>query len=138
MIEINIPMKPVSVNSFYYATRKVKTAESRQWEACFLEFLEDYRKGLAEIAEDFQENGGVFRIYITCYYPHFIFYNQSKTISSKTIDVDNVLKPICDMIFREGLAINDKYIVECVSRKRPGATYNINIVLELNNSTDAE
>ncbi len=92
--------------------------------------LEEH-KALHEMAEQFNETGGIFHIGIMNIYPPHIFYNRHGQISSKTFDCDNIVKPLVDLIFGQFMGINDKNIVKVVSEKRAGAVQAIDIRVEL-------
>jgi Holliday junction resolvase RusA-like endonuclease len=121
----------MSINAYYYATKRMKTVAAVAYEKQFMELVEDYRKELNDMAEEFKEKGGTFSIDICLVYPSFIFYNKSGTISSKTFDITNCEKNIVDLIFHSCMDVNDKYLVEMRSAKIAGATYEIRITLEL-------
>lgn len=118
-----------SVNSYYYANRRFKTAEAKAYEAKILEMLEEH-KPLLDMAEVWKANGGVFRIGIMNMYPHHLFYNRHGQISSKTFDCDNIIKPLIDLIFGF-MGINDKNVIRVLSEKCAGPLQQIKIELEL-------
>ncbi len=123
-------MRAFSVNKYYYATKKVKTAEARAWEDEISRFL-DEEKELTDMADCHKESGGSFTITITVQYPHHYFYNNLGIISSKTFDCSNVEKPLLDMILGHRMGINDKFVTAMHSYKGIGPTWQILIRLEL-------
>ena len=130
IVSFEVPMKAFSINSYYYASRKVKTKEAREWEERFLEFLEE-EKQLVDLAQEFNDKGGTFKITIAIEYPHHIYYNNLQLISSQTFDCSNTEKIIIDRVFGDKMQINDKYITELHSYKLAGAYHRILIEIEL-------
>jgi hypothetical protein len=128
-VNLEIPMKAFSINSYYYASRKVKTKEAREWEEEFMQHLEE-EKGLTDLALDFSEHGGTFIVSIWIQYPHHVFYNNQRIISSKTFDCSNTEKIIIDRIFGDKMQVNDKHITELHSYKEVGPRHCIKIRIQ--------
>lgn len=137
-MKLTLNCKPFSINAYSYRDKRHKTAEARAWEAQVLELLEPYEKALLELADDWRKGGGVWRIKLYFFYPMHIFYNKDGQISSKSMDLTNVEKPLVDMIFGQVMGVNDKSIVECQSFKLPYAMYAIEVHLELNANLDSD
>ena len=133
-VEFFLDIEPFSVNAWTYARQKIITREAREWQAQVYEQLSEV-KALADLAEEWRAQGGVFSIEIHSIYPHHIFYNKQRQISSKTKDVSNVEKPLIDCIFRH-MDINDKYIVSMLSTKSASVRPGVNVVLELYAESD--
>jgi len=129
MVEISLPMRAFSVNRMSYRDARFKTAEFKEWFSELCERLQAFKE-LMDMGDDFKRDGGEFEIEIEVVYPFHVYYNQSKTISAKTFDVTNVEKPIVDAIFRETMGVDDRFLVKCVSSKRDGGAYAVNIKLE--------
>lgn len=123
-IAFTLQIKPFSVNSMYYATRKVKTKEYRAWEEQVLAQLK-HVQGL-EALKEFKN----FTFEMHVEYPEHIFYNSKGEISSKTVDKSNDEKALIDVIFGQYLNLNDKYIVRLVSGKYAGAGHAIHVLIE--------
>jgi Holliday junction resolvase RusA-like endonuclease len=128
--EFTLPIKPFSVNAYFYASRKVKTQAARSWEE-EMKFLLEEHKQLAGFLPQHIKNGGDFIVYMTFVYPRNLFRNKLGDISSKTMDLSNVEKPVLDMLFRETLGIDDKHVTQLISRKVAGDDYAIMIRLRL-------
>lgn len=127
--EFELEGRGFSVNRAYYATRKVLTAEARQWQAEIAAQLEEL-KCLSEFAMDFKAAPGPIELRLTFNMPHHIFYNAQGQISSRSYDVDNCCKLLIDCIFRQ-LQINDKNVVKLVAEKRVGSRHSIAVRLAL-------
>lgn len=130
MIEFTLAIKPFSVNAYRYRDARFKTAEARAWETTVNDALEEHRKPLMEMADDFKAKGGTFRLFLSALYPKFIYYNKSGAISAKTVDCSNYEKPIQDMLFNF-MGVNDRFVTELISTKDVGASTGIWIKLEL-------
>jgi Holliday junction resolvase RusA-like endonuclease len=128
--DFTLPIKPFSVNAYFYASRKVKTQAARCWEEEMKFLLDDHREELCKFIPE-HIKGADFTVYMTFVYPKNIFRNKLGDISSKTMDLSNVEKPVLDMIFRESLGIDDKHVTQLVSRKIPGNEFAIVIRLKL-------
>ena len=128
--EFSLLIKPFSVNAYFYASRKVKTQAARAWEE-EMKFLLEEHKQLAEFTPAHIKNGGDFTVYMTFIYPRNMFRNKVGDISSKTMDLSNVEKPVLDMLFRETMGIDDKHVTQLVSRKVAGDDFAIVIRLKL-------
>lgn len=126
-----LPIRPMSINSYYYASKKIKTPEARKWEAEVLSHLEDHKQ-LLDMAAAHKENGGTFRVSLSVSYPVPVYYNKAKEISSATMDVSNTEKVLIDRIFGDFMGVNDKFITEMYSTKGPGGSYGVRVELELN------
>ncbi len=130
MIEFTLPIKPFSVNAYRCRDQRFKTAEAQDWETQVKYMLEEYAKSFNEMKQDFETYGGQFYVTIEVYYPHHVFYNKARAISAKTIDITNFEKPLVDMIFRESLGVDDRFITRLVSTKETGVQQFINIKIE--------
>lgn len=128
--EFELKCKPFSVNAYYFRDLRVKTKEARAWEAEVMELLEEHRKALQDLVAPFSSTCS-FGVEFTAVYPKHVYYAQHGGISSKTIDITNFEKPLMDLIFKNVLELNDKYVVKCISRKEPGLIYSLRIKLKL-------
>lgn len=130
MYEFYLPLRPYSVNAYYYATKKVKTPAAREWETQVAYYLQDH-KPLIDMADLHKSRGGTFYVNLCFKYPKHILYNKAGEISSKAMDLSNVEKPLIDQIFGAYMGVNDKYIMDLRSSKRVGASYEISVLIEL-------
>lgn len=137
-MKFTLMCRPFSVNAWTYSDKRHKTKEAREWTEQVLCLLEEHAKALGEMADDWRKSGGCFRLEFTAIYPAHIFYNKAGQISSKTIDITNYEKPLQDLIFSDIMDINDKAVVQCISRKLPGPLYAIEVSLEFYAQTDAD
>lgn len=129
-LEFSLPIKPVSVNAYTYGSKKWKTQEARDYEREFNKLLEPYLSAMILMAETWRKSYGTYKVGVTVTHPCAIFYTRKGQVSSKSFDVDNVLKPILDMVFRR-MDVNDKHVTELTSRKIPGEAWEIRVSLEL-------
>lgn len=129
-LKFTIQHKPFSINAWTYSDKRHKTKEAKEWQASLVLALEPYAKELREMAEDWRKSGGCFKVSYTAIYPPHIFLNKGKQISSKTIDITNHEKVLQDVIFGDIMSINDKSVIECVSKKVIGPLYALEISIE--------
>jgi Holliday junction resolvase RusA-like endonuclease len=128
--EFTLPIKAFSVNAYHYRDKRHKTQEARAWEE-EVKFLLDEHKPLLDIAAEHIKLGGEFVVYLTFSYPKHIFYNKIGQVSAKTYDLSNVEKPILDLIFKETMGVDDRFVTQIVSAKRPGASFAIDVKIRL-------
>lgn len=127
MIEFTLEGKAFSVNSAYYAKRRVLTAEAKAWQAGINAQLEEL-KCLTDFALDVKDAPGPIEIRLCFNYPHHVFYNAQGQISSRVYDLDNCLKLLIDCIFVR-MGLNDKLITKIVAEKRVGSRHSIDVML---------
>jgi hypothetical protein len=130
-----------SINSLYYGNRKLgKTAEAREWSAQINWQLAKYAKEFMELRQSFDASKHGFKV--TLIFTYMNFYNKEGKISSKVHDLSNVEKPLIDLLFLKAnhgqapykapnLAVDDKYICDLISSKRPGLQDSIEVCIEL-------
>lgn len=128
--KFSLPTTAFSVNSYHYATKRYKTAAAKDYETKILYLLEPHVQ-LQTLAADWRKSGGYFTISICVVYPRHAFFNRHGAISSKTFDVDNVVKPLIDLIFGQFMDVNDKNVIKVESAKRPGNLQAIEIEVTL-------
>lgn len=133
--------KPFSTNSFYTGNGRFKTTAAKEWSASILFALNnpDILSKLKELREHFNPKKHSYQIEFTFYYPKSIFFNKSGELSHKSFDITNCEKHLQDLLFSskvfgtnspyecENLNIDDKFVTDLVSRKRPGVDYKIEV-----------
>lgn len=129
-LELLLPIKPMSVNAYTYGSKKWKTREARDYEIEFNQLLKAYALPLADMAEKWRKSYGVFKVDVVTVHPTSVLYTDRGQVSSRSFDVDNVLKPILDMVFR-GMGVNDKHVTMLTSSKIPGTDYEVRVTLKL-------
>lgn len=129
----------------YGRDHRYKTADYKDWEAqAFWELSEPKPQlALKELREAFDETKHSIKLSLDIYYPQNIFYNTTKTISSKTIDLSNtekiLLDLLCDSKFHSealpygcpNLNLNDKHVIELTSKKHPTSQKTYTMVVEI-------
>lgn len=134
----------MSINSLYYANRgHGKTIKAQDWSHNIFHMLnnsDDLQK-FTDLREFFKPNEHYYKV-------EFIFSNnkiltKSGQLSSGAADLSNIEKPIIDLMFLpkyfdvsspyglKNLNIDDKYIGELSSRKKPGTDQKIDIVISI-------
>lgn len=136
MLCFRLPIKAFSVNAYYYKTRNFKTPAACEWETLVCAHLDRIQQ-LKVLAADWKAKPGVFVVHMTFVYPMHVFFNRAGAVSAKAFDLSNVEKPLLDMIFRECMGVDDRFVTELTSRKRAGADYGIEVCLELKAYADS-
>ena len=135
-----IQQKPFSINAMSYRDKRYKTPEFEQWCSKILYALnnEKNQKALQDLRDYFDPNKHVYQVNLTFNYPHHILFTKASTISTKAHDLSNVEKPLIDLIFlptfhkrTSNLNIDDKYILDLISRKRASEDHLIEVGLEV-------
>jgi hypothetical protein len=129
----------------YCATRSIKTTKAREWTMQVLHALNEpsIKEALADLRKAFNIKKHTYGLDLTFNYPSQVFKNKAGLISSKTMDISNVEKPLIDLLFlqkyfdlespngAENLNIDDKFLTELCSRKQSGEYYSIDITIKL-------
>lgn len=136
LIKISLPVRGFSVNATYYASRKIKTKEFREWEAQVSLLLQG-NKDLRALGLLFNSLGGCFSVTYLFYYPEEIYWNSFGQISAKTFDLTNVEKTLQDLLFKE-MGVDDRYIDTMRSYKRPAAQHSVDVILKLNSYSESD
>lgn len=141
MLSVTIPIKPYSVNKYFYGNRAIKRRETVEWESSFIEHLreDDIQTQIKEFRDRFDPERHCIHIDIETVFPESILYTKKGMLSSKAFDVSNMEKPIIDVLFlkkystptSKNLEIDDKYITKMSSEKTAGEDYSINVKLQL-------
>lgn len=126
---IKIPFRAISVNTAYCANKKFgMKAETRKWCYEINMILNTYEKEFERLKDEFDVLKFGLKVSMTFYYENF--YTKTGTISANTIDVDNCIKILQDLIFGKdnygslpykchNLSIDDKFITTLTSKKLP-------------------
>lgn len=159
MVEIIIPMKPLSVNHMYGNSRvkagygiknnkfykflrngkKIKLQATHDFESEFANHLLQYGSELSDFLKLFDPKKNVVIADFEFYFPESQYYKKDKAISSRIGDLDNYLKSTIDCLFKN--LMNDHFITELTARKLPTKKDEpyFKIILELDkipNATD--
>lgn len=146
--EFKLRTKPFSINASTYRDASIKTAEFRNWASQIFYQLntDENLKKMKNIRENFDESRHSIKLEICAIYPRSEFITKNGILSSRTIDVTNFEKLICDLIFDrqyfdkpnpygvKNCCINDKHVTEMVSKKifhehrHHTLEFNINII----------
>lgn len=128
-------LKPFSVNAINCVSngRLIKTADAREWQSQVFYRLSnpDAEAAFTELRETYNPKTQAIAVECTAYYPVADFYTKKGEISAKTIDETNWEKALIDCMFLpkhalqaapygcKNLQLDDKYVVDCFSFKRP-------------------
>lgn len=133
-VTFTIPVRSFSINSMYYATKKIKTQAAREWECTVLHELSkpSILAQLDFMRSRFDKKIHGYEVSIVAYYPETELYTKTGELSSKVHDLSNIEKPLIDLIFLpkyftqeypygcKNLNCDDRYIKRLHSEKRVG------------------
>ena len=127
-------LKPLSVNSSYARTQRgvAMSDQASKWraEAFYQMEQEENARALRLLRTHFDPKKHSFRVELTALYPRADFVTKAGTLSARMMDISNFEKALIDVLFLEkfhgkscpvgadNICTDDKYILECVSRKR--------------------
>lgn len=130
-VKFDLNIGPMSVNQVYYGNRMHGwTQTAKDWSYKLIYELSKHENQIKLITNLFDPQKHGLSVIFTVSYPDFI--KKAGGISSRTQDVDNVLKPMIDVLFNkkfngtnvpytcQNFNIDDKHIVELTSRKVQG------------------
>jgi hypothetical protein len=138
-LQLTVFAEPFSINKAYYlksygsmSATKVRTKECREWGDKILFQFEKYSNDFKQFKECFNEDTDALRIELTYNIPRDYYYTKEGKISLRSCDLTNVEKLLVDILCDErfngrylngnkilNLNINDKYITELFSEKKP-------------------
>ena len=150
-LEIKLKAKPFSINKAYYLksfggkkATKVRTQECRDWGDQILIQLQSYTEQFESLRKAFKTSKHAISVNIIHYMPDHIMYNKKGEVSAFSQDLTNVEKMLVDLVFDaryngrmvfdqeiKNLDINDKYIINLVSKKRAASEYLIEIKIRI-------
>jgi hypothetical protein len=151
-LKIVVFAEPFSINKAYYlksfktgAPTKVRTKECREWGDRVLSQLESYKQKLLDFKAQFNEETHALRLELMFLIPRSHYFTKEGKISIRSCDLTNVEKllvdVLCDDRFNDrmlngnkivNLGINDKYIIELLSEKKPSILdYEIQMTLTI-------
>ena len=95
-------------------------------------------KALEELREFFDESIHSYSVNLTSYYPPEILFTREAKMSAKAHDLSNIEKPLIDILFlpvhhkdSANLNVDDKFISDLSSKKRPLEDYCIEVEFEI-------
>jgi Holliday junction resolvase RusA-like endonuclease len=136
IIKFSLPVRGFSVNSTYYASKKIKTKEFREWEAEVTALLEK-EKQLGAMGLLWRQLGGFFSVNYLFFYPEEVYWNEFGQVSARTFDLTNVEKTLQDLIFKQ-LGVDDRHVTVLRSYKRPAEDYRVEVILKLNAHAESD
>lgn len=140
-MKIIIPFKAISVNDAYYGTKKYgMKADAKDWCYQVNWVLVQYKSQFEALREQFNSNENGLKVEMTFYYKDF--FNKKGEINSKIYDLTNTEKILMDLVIDSrhfgpppykspNLNIDDRNVIELVSKKLPAAEDRVEIVISL-------
>jgi len=129
----------------YYKGNFQRTQEARNWASkVFIELAKEHaQQQIKEFHDAFNYKTMGIKVSLYFRFPREKLVNKSGSISSKAYDLTNIEKPLVDLLFDpryhkrkfpdgcKNLNLNDKYVIDCNSYKRPSSDgYSIGVTLE--------
>lgn len=148
-VSFTLHCAPFSINSMFYKTRATKTREAKLWERTVFQQLKSLpaQKAMEMLRAEFNPKQYSFAVHMTFYFPEAIFWTQENTMSGRAFDLSNIEKPLLDLLmlpkynntllsnFTPNIGADDKYVSELHSKKLPGPSHKIDLLIELHELT---
>ena len=145
---IIIPLEPLSINRTKCRDQRYTTTYYKDYIYNVLNCINKPTSitKINNIKKFFNKKKHAIHLELTFYYPRNIFYTEKDEISSKVHDLSNIEKPLIDIIFLSthstdalhNLNIDDKYIIDLISKKRAADEYSIEVLIEVVNIENSE
>jgi Holliday junction resolvase RusA-like endonuclease len=140
-----LPIKALSINDVHCRDQRYLTAKAQEWIKNFLHIISEdsIKEKLKDIRDHFNSKKHSFKIDLTFYYPRDKYYTDKNEISSRIHDLTNIEKPLVDVLFLPkhhgdnppykalNLNVDDKFISDLTSKKRPAEDYLIEVSIEV-------
>lgn len=139
---IVLKVKPFSINAMTGRDVRHKSAAYSNWHYQVQQLLKAPKiaESLKDLREFFDESIHSYSVCLTSYYPPEILFTRESKMSAKAHDLSNIEKPLIDILFlpvhhkdAANLNIDDKFISDLSSKKRPLQDYCIEVVFEVLN-----
>jgi Holliday junction resolvase RusA-like endonuclease len=113
---IELDLIPISLNRLYrqFRGRTIISKEGREFKALVSFLVKDIDP--SKLMGEFTETEGL-KVSIRFYSDKF--YTKDKRIRKRYLDVDNLLKVVLDVVFKE-IGLDDSYVTKLVVSKKPG------------------
>jgi hypothetical protein len=147
IIKFTLPVQPFSINSMYYATRKVITSEAREWQhdVIYAASAPGITDLLTVFTDQFKPKEHSIAFSMIWNVPVSEFYTKNNAISGHVFDLSNIEKPLLDLLMLpkfhgnsppqtfKNMNLDDKFVTRLHSEKRPvlGQKHSIEITFEL-------
>ncbi len=125
-----LPILPMSLNQCEASTRggrRYKTKKFKAWREHVTRGLETHLRELQNLFEGFDSREEIIALELKFGTPYL--RTKSETINKKSIDLDNIFKPIVDEIFSH-LEVDDAFICEIHGSKQYSNNEFMEITLE--------
>jgi hypothetical protein len=127
-IVFQIPLKPISLNTSHRVVRfgkrlaRVKTNETRKFEELFTGYLNDYGGLKASLLDTYNPQMNSFSVEVFFYLNEKEYFTKAKkglkTISKRSMDLDNMIKVGMDQTF-QWLGVDDSQVTKILAEKIP-------------------
>ncbi len=132
-IQFSLPVGPFSINAFYYARRKIITAEAREWQhrVIYAASAPGITDKMKLFRDEFDQKKHSIAFSVVYNVPATSFYTKNGTISGHVFDCTNFEKPLLDLLMLPkfhgnesaetflNLNMDDKHVTRISSEKRP-------------------
>lgn len=140
-IKFSLPFRAISVNDSYYGNRKFgMKKEAKEWTYAVNWELAKHSSQFESLKNQF--NPKIHGLSVSFLFIYKEFFNKSGSISSKIYDLTNCEKLLLDLIVDSAhhgpapykspnLNINDKHVIELISRKTSGSADEIVVEIKI-------
>ena len=144
-VHLDLHLPAFSINAVYTKNRCWKTSEYKEWSSnVFHQLNSDHNlEKLEQIRNAFNSKTDGFIVTLIHFYPKETLFTNKGSISSRSHDLSNIEKPLIDLLFLptyfnqphpygcKNLNVDDKFILELHSYKKPALKHKIEITIEI-------
>lgn len=140
---IKLSIKASSINSAHYNDKRLGyNTETKKWIAEVCRQLKHplNKFAMSMLHATFDPKKHCFSVFVDYTTPEY--FNKQKEISARSMDVGNITKTLLDVVFTpdfngegdrksQNINVDDKYISTLITRKKPGTSYEISLVVKI-------
>jgi len=130
-VKFVVACPPFSINAFHYATKRIITADAREWmqDIIYQMSAPGIEAKLAQLMQNFDRSKDSIHLSLLFKFPKAQYLTKAGSISSHIPDLSNIEKPLIDILFLpkhygtnppqtfKNLNIDDKYVTFICSKK---------------------
>lgn len=145
-----IPIKTFSINEKSTRNASYTTQKYKDWAAKALYQLDkpSVKEELKKIREYLNIEKHIIEVELIAYYPKDVVFTKKDLPSSRCHDITNWEKILVDLMFLpnyhdrkvpygcQNLNIDDKYLFDCISRKRISTEHKIEVTIKVHHKQD--
>lgn len=130
-VSFKVACPPFSINAFHYATKRIITADAREWmqDVIYQLSAPGIEAKLQQFRKEFDQKKDTIALILHFKFPESQFYTKAGHISSHIPDLSNIEKPLMDILFLpkhfgnnppqtfQNLNMDDKFVTTLYSKK---------------------